>query len=159
MRLTTRTNLAIRVLMYCGTHLDQITPSSVIADACNASANHLAQVVHTLHVNGFVDATRGRTGGVRLARDAAKINIGEVFRIFEADVPFTECFAEATNTCPLVKACRLRVAIGRALEAFFHELDLVTLEDLVKGNCGLVDIFAMTAPLSSIDCNAVETTR
>ncbi|NBQ50703.1 MAG: Rrf2 family transcriptional regulator, partial [Marivivens sp.] len=46
MRLTTRTNLAIRVLMYCGTHLDQITPSSIIADACNASANHLAQVVH-----------------------------------------------------------------------------------------------------------------
>jgi len=142
-RLTTRTNLAIRALMYCAVHRDETVRSAEIAEACNSSANHLAQVVNTLHAHGFVNATRGRLGGVRLARPARAINIGEVFRLFEADVPFTECFALETNTCPLVSACRLRSAIRRALDAFYREMDLVTLEDLVKGNYQLEEVFGI----------------
>ena len=148
MRLTTRTNLALRVLMFCGTTPDQITPSPVIAQACNASANHLAQVVHALNQYGFIEATRGRTGGVKLARSASDINIGDVFRAFESEVPFTECFSPETNTCPLVSACRLKSAISRALDAFFRELDMLTLDDLVRGNCGLTELFAVTPYIS-----------
>lgn len=152
MRLTTRTNLAIRVLMYCGVNEDRISRSAEIAEACNASANHLAQVVHLLHVNDFITATRGRTGGVRLARAASMINIGQVFRVFEAEMPFTECAAPDTNTCPLVSSCRLKSAIQRALDAFFHELDMVTLEDLVKGNCGLTEILRIREGLQPQNC-------
>jgi len=141
LRLTTRTNLAIRALMYCAVHHGQTVRSADIARACNSSANHLAQVINALHAQGFVNASRGRLGGVRLARPPRSINIGAVFRLFEADVPFTECFAPDTNTCPLITACRLRSAIRRALEAFYHEMDLVTLEDLTKGNCMLEEIF------------------
>jgi Rrf2 family nitric oxide-sensitive transcriptional repressor len=142
-RLTTRTNLAIRTLMYCAVHDGQTIRSAQIAEACNASANHLAQVVHALHVNGFVQAIRGRMGGVRLARPARAVNVGEVFRLFEGDVPFTECHVAETNTCPLLAACRLRDALGRALAAFYREMDLVTLEDLVKGNIGLESVFSI----------------
>ena len=144
MRLTTRTNLAIRALMYCAVHEGKTSRSAEIAEACNSSANHLAQVVNTLHGNGFLNATRGRMGGVTLARSARSINIGEVFRLFEADVPFTECFQLETNTCPILPACRLRNAIRRALDAFYREMDLVTLEDLVKGNYQLDEVFRVT---------------
>ena len=119
-------------------------PTTASSEACNASANHLAQVINALHTNGFVHAIRGRMGGVRLARPARSVNIGEVFRLFEADVPFTECHVEETNTCPLLAACRLRDAIGRALSAFYREMDLVTLEDLVKGNIKLEGVFALS---------------
>lgn len=141
MRLTTRTNLAIRALMYCAVHEGETSRSAEIAKACNSSANHLAQVVNTLHANGFLTATRGRMGGVSLGRPPGEINIGEVFRLFEADVPFTECFQLETNTCPLVPACRLKGAIRRALAAFYREMETVTLEDLVKGNDGLDAVF------------------
>ena len=137
MRLTTRTNLAMRVLMYCAVNADRTVRSAQIAETCNASANHLAQVVHLLHQHGYVIAMRGRNGGLQLARTPEKISIGEVFRVFESGVPFAECFSSEGNTCPLTAHCRLRVAIARAVEAFYHELDLMTLEDLVKGNCGL----------------------
>ncbi len=140
MRLTTRTNLAIRILMYCGINQDRMSRSADIAEACNASVNHLAQVVNMLHQHGFITASRGRMGGIKLATTPEKINVGEVFRVFESEVPFTECASPETNTCPLVDACRLKSAIGRALEAFFHELDMLTLEDLVRGNCGLREI-------------------
>ena len=152
MRLTTRTNLAIRALMYCAVNEGKIARSAQIAEVCNSSANHLAQVVNILHAHGYLNATRGRMGGVSLARSARSINIGEVFRLFEADVPFTECFQLETNTCPLVRACRLRNAIRRALDAFYREMDLVTLEDLVKGNYLLDEIFRITDTAEVLGC-------
>lgn len=143
MRLTTRTNLAARVLMFCGVNAGRTVRSTEIAAACNASGNHLAQVVQQLHLHGFVQTLRGRTGGLRLTRDASQISIGQVFRIFESSVPFAECFAAETNTCPLTEACRLRSFISRAVEAFYHELDMVTLDDLVRGNCALSALLNM----------------
>ncbi len=152
MRLTTRTNLAIRALMYCAVHDGKISRSAEIAKACNSSANHLAQVVNTLHAHGYLNATRGRLGGVGLARSARTINIGEVFRLFESEVPFTECFRLETNTCPLVSACRLRAAIRRALDAFYREMELVTLEDLVKGNIPLNELFQLADGGAPVGC-------
>ena len=143
MRLTIRTNLASRVLMYCATNAGQIVRSGDIAAACNASGNHLAQVIHQLQQHGLVTTLRGRSGGLQLSRAPSEISMGMVFRVFEATTPFAECFDAATNTCPLVRDCRLRGYIARAVEAFYHELDLVTLDDLVRGNCGLQALLGM----------------
>lgn len=153
MRLTTRTNLASRVLMCCALNDGRIVRSSDIAEACNASGNHLAQVIHQLQLNGFVTTLRGRTGGVQLSRAPAEISIGKVFRLFEAVTPFAECFDPEANSCPLVTDCRLRSYIARAVEAFYHELDLVTLDDLVRGNCGLAALLALR-PEPVADCRA-----
>lgn len=142
MRLTTRTNLAMRVLMYCAVNDNRVVRSIDIAKACNASANHLMQVVHLLHLNGFIIAHRGRSGGLELSRPASDISIGDVFRVFEAYLPFAECFSTDDNTCPLTDHCRLRTAITAAVEAFYKSLDGTTLNDLVKDNCGLQDLLS-----------------
>jgi len=71
-------------------------------------------------------------------------------------VPFTECFALETNTCPLVPACRLRSAIRRAVDAFYREMDLVTLEDLVKGNFKLEEVFSVTEEAEGPVCIGTE---
>lgn len=155
MRLTTRTNLALRVLMACGVNEGDKLRTADIAERCNASVHHLLQVVHTLQEHGFVDTLRGRGGGLKLARDSTDISIGEVFRIFESGTPFAECFSPESNTCPLVSACRLRNYIERALEAFYHELDMITLNDLVRGNCGLRELLSM-APQAPRNCVSAE---
>ena len=149
MRLTTRTNLATRVLMFCAVNDGQIVRTAEIAQRCNASANHLLQVVHLLQENGFVETLRGRSGGLRLAQPMERISIGRVFRIFESGVPFAECFDPQSNTCPLSETCRLRGFIARAVEAFYHELDMVTLKDLVKGNCGLETLLDLRSTLQT----------
>ena len=148
MRLTTRTNLASRILMACAVNEGVTVRTSDIAAKCNASTHHLLQVVNLLHGNGFVETIRGRSGGLRLARPMDQISIGEVFRVFEAGAPFAECFDPDTNTCPLSETCRLRSFISRALKMFYHELDMVTLADLVKGNCGLAGILDMSDRLA-----------
>lgn len=142
MRITKRTNLAIRVLMFCGVNEGKLVTKSQVSEKCNTSENHLAQVINQLGQLGFLHTQRGRNGGIMLARPMREIVIGEVFRHFEAGVPLAECFADVDNTCPLISACRLRIAIADAAEAFFASLDNVTLDGLVCGNEMLADILA-----------------
>lgn len=137
MRLTTRTNLAMRTLMFCAVNQGRTVRKHEIAEACNASENHLAQVIHLLAQKGFIRTLRGRNGGLALGRPAEAIRVGEVFRTFESALPFAECFAGAENHCPLAGVCRLRCAMAEALEAFYSRLDRTTLADLVSENDGL----------------------
>ncbi len=137
MRLTTRTNLAMRTLMFCAINKDRIVRKHEIAVCCNASENHLAQVVNTLGQLGFVETHRGRAGGLKLARPMEEIYVGAVLRAFEADVPFAECFDEHANTCPLRDACLFRDALIAGLEAFYTSMDRLTLADMVRDNCAL----------------------
>jgi Rrf2 family protein len=142
MRLTTRTNLALRTLMVCAVNPDQIVRKIDVAGAINASENHLAQVVNQLGQSGFITTLRGRHGGFSLARPAEEISVGEVFRAFEADLPFIECFS-ADNTCPLKGVCRMSGHLSRAVEAFYASLDPVMLGDLVTCNEGLEAILTL----------------
>lgn len=136
MRLTVRTNLALRTLMVCAANPGRILRKADVAAAVNASENHLAQVINRLGQTGFLTTLRGRGGGFVLARPAETISVGAVFRAFEADLPFIEC-QSAQNTCPLRPACRLQAHLARAVEAFYATLDPLMLEDLVACNAGL----------------------
>lgn len=140
MRLTTRTNLAMRALMFCGANPGRIVRKHEIAKACNVSENHLAQVIHALGLQGFLKTQRGRAGGLCLGRPMAEITVGAVFRALEADLPFTECFAADAVECPLRGCCRLRCVLNDALNAFYATLDRTTLADLVVGNDPLRDL-------------------
>ncbi len=140
MRITKRTNLAMRVLMYCAVHEGRLVTKSEIAQCCNTSENHLAQVINQLGQLGYLRTRRGRNGGLMLGRPKATIEIGEVFRALESQVPIAECFADVDNTCPLIDACRLKIAVADAAEAFYAHLDEITLDALVCGNTRLLEI-------------------
>jgi Rrf2 family nitric oxide-sensitive transcriptional repressor len=140
MRLTTKTNLAMRVLMACAVNRGQVLRKHDLAQAVNASEAHLAVVINQLGRLGFLTTVRGRNGGLKLRLAPEDISVGKVFRLFEGGMPLAECFDRETNTCPLSSCCRLSGSIGRALEAFFATLDGVTLADLVEENAGLARI-------------------
>lgn len=140
MRLTTRTNLAMRTLMFCAANPGRIVRKQEVAEVCNASENHLAQVIHLLAQKGFLKTVRGRAGGLTLGRKAEDISVGDVFRAFEAVLPFAECFAGQENNCPLVGACRLKCVLAEALDAFYARLDRASIADLTCGNDELVEI-------------------
>ena len=143
MRLTIRTNLAMRTLMFCAVNPGRVVRKHEVAAACNASENHLGVVVNMLGQAGYIETTRGRHGGLRLARPPGAIGVGEVFRLFEANAPFAECFGATENTCPLTCCCRLRTTLASAVEAFYATLDRVTLDDLVQDNAGLHALLAL----------------
>lgn len=142
MRVTTRTNLAVRILMHCAVNIDRLVTREEIADTVNASAHHTGHVVGRLSHLGLLHTVRGRSGGLTLAQPAGHINIGSVFRDLEGETPIAECFAQETNTCPLKDVCLLREALAKAAEAFFAELDRITLRDIVENNLPLIEMMS-----------------
>ncbi len=137
MRLTMRTSLAMRTLMFCAVNRGRIVRRQEVAEACGASENHLAQVIHLLAQKKFLHTIRGRSGGLTLGRPAGKITVGQVFREFERVLPFSECMQPDGGDCPLRVSCKLNCVLVEALDAFYARLDRVTLDELVEGNTGL----------------------
>ncbi|MCE0504321.1 MULTISPECIES: Rrf2 family transcriptional regulator [unclassified Roseivivax] len=150
MRVTKRTNIAVRVLMYCAVHRDRLVTKSEIAGACNASEHHLGQIVNQLAQLGYIETRRGRHGGLKLGREPGEIRLGALFRAFEAKSALAECFLAKGNTCPLVGACRLQGVLHSAGEAFFDALEEFSLSYLVDDNAALDKLFALVEqPLAS----------
>lgn len=132
MRLTQFSNFAIRILMYAALHPDTHSSVPDIARAYGVSYDHLKKAAAELCRLGHLETVRGRNGGVKLARPAESIRIGEVIRHTEESTALVECFDPETNTCPLLSVCQLRRALQSAMTAFFEVLDGYTLADLVR---------------------------
>jgi Rrf2 family transcriptional regulator, nitric oxide-sensitive transcriptional repressor len=140
MRLTSYTDFSLRVLMYVAVKPQGLSTIREIASAYGISQNHLMKVVFELGREGILETVRGRSGGVRLARPAEHIRIGDVVRFTEAGSAIVECFG-ATGGCIIAAPCRLKHVLKNAQDAFLSILDGYTLADLVGGNGALADIF------------------
>ena len=143
MQLTQYSDYSLRALIYLGLNAHRRCIVREIAEAYGISENHLMKVIHGLGREGFVETTRGRNGGIRLAMPAAEIGIGEVFRATEGNFDLVECFATGErNACPIAGPCVLTHVLETALEAFLDVLDRHTLEDLLKPRNALKRILA-----------------
>jgi len=143
MRLTIFTDYTLRVLIYLGARREEERLATIgdIANAYGISENHLMKVVNHLAKQGYIQTTRGKGGGMRLARAPEQINIGAVVRDAEEDLAVVECFEEGNLNCPIIPACILCRVLARAMSSFFEVLDDQTLGDLLKPEAKLVRIF------------------
>lgn len=133
MRLTLYTDYSLRVLLYLSSHDDQIVTITELADFYRISRNHLVKVVHELGLSGYILTSRGKRGGIRLARPADQIVIGEVVRKTEPDFDLLECLNPATDHCVITNACKLKSVLRSARDNFLGEMDKYTLADLTTG--------------------------
>ena len=130
MRLRTFTDYSLRVLIYLAHAPEGHATVAEIARAFSISEHHLVKVVHLLGREGLLANTRGRGGGVRLAKPASEINVGAVVRLTEGDDLPAECFHPGTNTCPIAGGCGLEGALRRAVESFYKTLSGYSVADL-----------------------------
>ena len=143
MRLTVYTDYALRMLMYLAVKDDGLATIEDIAQSYGISRNHLMKVAHQLGVAGYVDTVRGRRGGLRLAKPAKAIGLGEVVRHTEPDMAIVMCFEPINADCPILPYCVLRKALARARAAFINVLDDYTLSDLVRPRDSLQAMLAI----------------
>lgn len=130
MRLTAFTDYTLRVLMYLALNPERLATVSEIADAYGISRLHLNKVVLELGQAGDIETTRGRNGGLRLAKPADAINLADVVRRAEPDMELVPCFGSA-RACVLGRCCLLQGVFQRANHAFLAELGRHTLADLM----------------------------
>lgn len=120
------------MLLFLAVHQEEGGTIRQIAAHYDISRTHLMKIANELARAGYVQTTRGRSGGLRLARKPKEINVGEVMWRFESRFPLVECFDSERNTCALSPACAFKTALGKAQKAFFDSLSAYTLADFVR---------------------------
>lgn len=147
MRLNDFTDYALRVLMYLAVHDRGLVTVGEIAGRYRISQSHLTKVAWELGRAGLVHTVRGKRGGMKLARPAAAISVGEVARRMERAILFSECEPGRPDACRIAPCCALKLILAEGEEAFFAVLDRCTLDELVRRNRELRDIlFADPSP-------------
>lgn len=135
MRITRFSDFGLRVLMYLAPAHEARAPVTVaeIATQFDIPVNHLVKVVGHLARTGWVQATRGRAGGLRLKVAPRSLKIGDVLRELEANVELINCDAQA---CALRLDCGLRDALRVGMNAFYEAMNAYTLADVVASGTG-----------------------
>lgn len=128
MQLTLFSDLSLRVitLMAMGEPGRKYTAAEV-AESLNASRAHVSKVVSRLVELGFLDAVKGRNGGIYLRDSATEESVGKLLRTLENN-EVVDCVG---TDCPLLPTCLLRGKLATAQEAFFAALDSVLIADLI----------------------------
>lgn len=128
MQFTRHTDYALRLLIYLAGLTDRRASIAEVAEAQDISRTHLMKIANALAHAGFIEATRGRGGGIRLARPADQINLGALIRTTEPRCGLVDC-----TDCRLVRRCRLPSILDKASAAFDQVLGAHTLADVVAG--------------------------
>jgi len=129
MRLAAFTDYGLRVLMRLANAPEASFTTAEIATQFSIPYNHLTKVVQDLVRGGYVTTRRGAGGGIRLARPADTITLGEVVRFLEQRYAVVECFRRDGGVCVLRPQCRLRSHIAVAGEKFLQSLEETTIAE------------------------------
>lgn len=131
MQLTIFTDYGLRSLMYVAAHADRRCSVREIADYYKISRNHLVKVVHRLAQLGYIDSSKGKGGGIRLATDPNQLKLGDLIQKLEPNMHLVECFNKDTNSCRITNTCKLRHCLTDARQAFITSLNKQTLADIL----------------------------
>ena len=131
MRLTKQTSYALRILIHCALSGGKHVKAADIAAEHGITEFNVAKIVPILVRGGFITTSRGRTGGLKLARAPQEIGIGDVIRVTEATHVEAECVGGTTLSCGIKRAAPINRMLGEALDAFIDVLDKHTLADLI----------------------------
>jgi len=129
MQINSFSDYSLRILMFLAVAGEKRVTAREIAGAYGLSFDHVSKAAQLLTRNGYVEATRGRGGGMRLAKKPEHISLGAILRLTEAGTGLVECMRPGPTSCILAMQCGLKVHLREASEAFFSTLDERTLAD------------------------------
>jgi Rrf2 family transcriptional regulator, nitric oxide-sensitive transcriptional repressor len=129
MRLTKFTSHAIRILIDCARAGGELTKVASLSSRLDITPQNVFKIVNLLARAGFIEAMRGRNGGVKLARPASTIRIGDVVRATEVTHVEIEDIPHTASR----RGREVNRVLDDALEAFIEVLDQHTIADMAKG--------------------------
>ena len=134
MKISTRTEYGIRILItLAGVGVDDPCMSlTQIAKKEKLPHAYLEQLVGDLRRAGLVTATRGQSGGYRLARPAAEIPMTDAVRALEGPLLEMPCAgAEDLEHCDRPHPCSVHEVFQRVYESLSTSLGATNLAEVV----------------------------
>jgi Rrf2 family transcriptional regulator, nitric oxide-sensitive transcriptional repressor len=132
MRLSQASDFALRILMATGQSNEPQTVDKLTTQL-GLAKSHVMKIVAHLARGGYLETTRGRGGGIRLAQSPDKIRLGDVVRLIEPDLGVVACLKPQPTTCAFLPRCALKGAMAQASEAFLDSLNTQTLATILAG--------------------------
>lgn len=132
MQLTMFTDYALRSLMFIASHPDRLSSVKEISEHYDISRNHLVKVIHKLATLGYIVTTKGKGGGLAMAKNPEDLRLGDLVQQLEANMDIVECFNKETNTCRIINSCQLKHYLMEANAAFVNTLNKYTLATCIS---------------------------
>jgi Rrf2 family transcriptional regulator, nitric oxide-sensitive transcriptional repressor len=129
-QLTSYTDYAFRTLIALACVAPEKLTVGEISERYGISLNHLLKVVQKLAELGFVETTRGKSGGVRLLAEPSALTLGAVVRGMEPELGVVPCLRTDQALCVIAPACKLKSLLSEATNQFLATLDEHTLADI-----------------------------
>ncbi len=135
MRVSKRTDYALRALFTLVDHFGgQPIPIRELARRNDVPKRFLEQIMLALKSQGWVDSSAGIRGGYFLAKNPAKITMGEVVRHFDGILAPIDCVSVTGYArCSQESVCRFRRVFFDARNYVASLMDKSTLADVAKG--------------------------
>jgi Rrf2 family cysteine metabolism transcriptional repressor len=134
MKLGTKTRYSSRAMLDLALNHDigsGVVSNREIAEHQEISPKYLESLLASLRAAGLVRSVRGTEGGYTLTRPPAKINLREIYQVFEGTEGFVECTTDP-EYCERTDNCVTQEVWAQMYEACMEILESTTLEDLAQ---------------------------
>ena len=142
MKLSTRGRYALRAMIdLTQIQCNNLKPISLrdISLRQEISLQYLEQLFNKLKNANLVKSIRGAGGGYLLAKEAEKINAGDIIRAVEGPIVLVDCILtgrkskkNTTKRCKKIEDCAIRVLLEEVTQGINQTLDATSLKDLCK---------------------------
>jgi Rrf2 family transcriptional regulator, cysteine metabolism repressor len=145
MRITYKGDYALKALLDLTLHYDQgVSTINDIAKRIDAPVKFLEQVLLDLKKGGFLESKRGNVGGYQLAKDPAKITLGQVIRYIDGPIEPIACVEKGYSNCIDLRKCVFKNVWLKVAQATSEIIDNVSFADLVLQINGKQDALVYT---------------
>jgi Rrf2 family cysteine metabolism transcriptional repressor len=103
-----------------------------IAERQGLSEHYLEQLAAPLRKAGLIVSIRGAQGGYTLSRPANQISVGDIIRVLEGPIGFTECTSEGEPGLIGADGGAVQSVWAEVTRQIIKVVDAVSLQDLVE---------------------------
>ena len=133
MRVSTKGRYAVRVIIDMAENGEtEFHPLHNLAERQKLSEKYLEAILGTLVKHKILEGARGKGGGYKLAKPAAKLTVWEILNVIETSMGPVECVDNGKSGCDRADICPT-LPMWKTLEGIIHDyFSGITIEQLAR---------------------------
>lgn len=131
MRLSTKSRYGTRAVLDIALQEKTVIPLKDIAERQQISLSYLEHLITPLIIGSILRSSRGREGGISLAKPPAEIKLSEIIQILEGQTVTVDC-VKNSSVCERSEFCVTRDLWAEVNKAMDDVLQSTTIADLVE---------------------------
>ncbi|MBS1958492.1 MAG: Rrf2 family transcriptional regulator [Bdellovibrionales bacterium] len=122
----TRFTVSVHMMTSLAYHRQRLLSSELLAEGIKTNASFIRKLVTKLSAAGLVESVRGKSGGIRLAKNPKDVTLDQIYKAV------VDSTLIAVPTKSPQKSCKVSCGIGSVLCKISDEIEEGTLKQLSK---------------------------